>query len=51
MDTKLIMKDLWLKYKKTRDIKYLIKACDIAPFFGNPDMGKKIAELLKQIKK
>ena len=51
MDKKKLMTDLWLKYKKTKDIKFLIEACHEAPFFDNPDMGKEIAKILaKNIK-
>ena len=46
-----LMSNLWLEYKKTSDIKFLIEACNNAPFFGNPEMGKEIAKILaKNIK-
>ena len=43
------MKNLWLKYNKSKDINYLQKACENAPFFGNPDMGKEISKLLGEL--
>ena len=48
MNKEKLMSDLWLKYKKTNNIKFLIEACNNAPFFGNPEMGKEIAKILAQ---
>ncbi len=48
MNIEKLMSDLWLKYKKTSDIRYLIEACNNAPFFGNPEMGKEIAKKLAE---
>ena len=45
MDKEVYMKNLWNKYQQTKDLKFLIKACENAPFFGNPEMGKKIAKI------
>ena len=51
MNKEKLMSDLWLQYKKTSDIRFLIEACNNAPFFGNPEMGKEIAIILaKNIK-
>ena len=50
MDKETYMKNLWNKYQQTKDLKYLIEACENAPFFGNPKMGKEIAKILKKIK-
>ena len=50
MDKEVYMKNLWNKYQQTKDLKFLIEACENAPFFGNPEMGKKIAKILKTIK-
>ena len=36
--------------KDVKDLKFLIEACKNAPFFGNPEMGKEIARILKKIK-
>ena len=49
MSKEKLMNHLWLEYKRTNDIKFLIKACNEAPFFGNPDMGKEIGKLLTKI--
>ena len=49
MDKEIYMKNLWNRYQKTKDLKYLIEACENAPFFGNPKMGLEIAEILKKI--
>ena len=43
------MKDLWIKYNKSKNINYLQQACENAPFFGNPDMGSEIALLLAEL--
>ena len=48
MDKEKLMTDLWLEYKKSSDIRYLIEACKNAPFFGNPEMGKEIAKKLAE---
>tara|TARA_B100000579_G_scaffold241520_1_gene198009 strand:- start:357 stop:512 length:156 start_codon:yes stop_codon:yes gene_type:complete len=48
MDKEKLMTDLWLEYKKSSDIRYLIEACNNAPFFGNPEMGKEIAKKLAE---
>ena len=48
MNKEKLMSDLWLEYKKTSDIKFLIEACNNAPFFGNPEMGKEIAKILAE---
>ncbi len=48
MDKEKLMTDLWLEYKKSSDIRYLIEACNNAPFFGNPQMGKEIAKKLAE---
>ena len=48
-ETEALMKSLWQSYKGTRDIGLLIQACNEAPFFGNPDMGREIAALLAEL--
>tara|TARA_B100000900_G_C20360075_1_gene625948 strand:+ start:396 stop:551 length:156 start_codon:yes stop_codon:yes gene_type:complete len=50
MKKDIYMKNLWIKYQKTKDLKFLIEACENAPFFGNPKMGMEIAKILKKIK-
>ena len=48
-ETEALMKSLWQSYKYTKDIGLLIQACNEAPFFGNPDMGREIALLLAEL--
>ena len=50
MKKEVYMKNLWNKYQQTKDLKFLIEACENAPFFGNPEMGIEIAKILKSIK-
>ena len=50
MDKEEYMKNLWIKYNKSNNINYLQKACENAPFFGNPEMGKEISKLLGELK-
>ena len=49
MDKEKYMKDLWLKYKESKNLSYLKEACENAPFFGNPEMGKEISKLLGKL--
>ena len=42
---------LWNKYLETKDMRYLAEACEKAPFFGQEDMGKEIAAILRNYKK
>ena len=49
MEKEKYMKNLWLKYSKSKKINYLQQACENAPFFGNPDMGKEISKLLGEL--
>ncbi len=49
MNKQILMNHLWLEYKKTNDINFLIQACNEAPFFGNPGRGKEIGRLLSKI--
>ena len=48
-ETEAFMKSLWQSYKDTKDIGLLIQACNEAPFFGNPDMGREIAVHLAEL--
>ena len=48
-ETEAMMKSLWQSYKNTQDIGLLMQACNKAPFFGNPDMGREIAALLAEL--
>ena len=49
MDKEKYMKNLWIKYNKSKNINYLQKACENAPFFGSPEMGKEISKLLGEL--
>ena len=49
MDLEILMSDLWEKYLKTKDVKYLAEACEKAPFFGQKQMGKEISKILKNL--
>ena len=48
-ETEALMKSLWQSYEDTKNIGLLIQACNEAPFFGNPDMGREIAVLLAEL--
>jgi len=50
MEKNKYMKDLWLRYDKTKNIYYLQQACKNAPFFGNPNIGREISKLLGELK-
>ena len=50
MKLETLMQSLWEKYLKTKDIKFLAKACEEAPFFGQKEMGKEIAKILREFK-
>ncbi len=50
MDKEILMKNLWEKYIETKDYEYLAKACENAPFFNNPEIGKELAIILREIK-
>ena len=47
VDKKLFMGEIWKKYKVTKDIELLAKACEEAPFFGQNE----IARVLRAVKK
>ena len=49
MEKNKYMKDLWLRYDKTKNIYYLQQACKNAPFFGNPNIGREISKLLGEL--
>ena len=48
-ETEVLMNSLWQSYKDAKDIGFLMQACNEAPFFGNPDMGREIAVLLAEL--
>ena len=41
--------ELAFDYNKSKNINYLQQACENAPFFGNPEMGKEISKLLGKL--
>tara|TARA_B100000575_G_C22830325_1_gene487529 strand:+ start:160 stop:348 length:189 start_codon:yes stop_codon:yes gene_type:complete len=49
-DLKLFMRMCWNKYKISGDLTYLIEAVNAAPFFGERQLAKEIAQLLKSLK-
>ena len=50
MKLEILMQSLWKDYLKTKDIKFLAEACEKAPFFGQKEMGKEIAKILRKTK-
>ena len=50
MKLEILMQSLWKEYLKTKDINFLAKACEKAPFFGQKEMGKEIAKILREFK-
>tara|TARA_B100000886_G_scaffold304500_1_gene235776 strand:+ start:765 stop:938 length:174 start_codon:yes stop_codon:yes gene_type:complete len=50
-DKEKFMNEVWKKYKATKDIEFLAKACEEAPFFGQKEMAFKIAQILRSLKK
>ena len=45
------MKEIWKQYNETKDIEFLAKACEEAPFFGQKEMAFEIARILRSAKK
>ena len=43
------MVEIWKQYNATKDIEFLAKACEEAPFFGQKQMGKEISKILKNL--
>ena len=41
------MKSCWENYQSRGDISYLVEAVEAAPFFGEAEMAKEIARLLR----
>ena len=44
------MVEIWKKYNATKDIEFLAKACEEAPFFGQKGMAFEIARILRSLK-
>ena len=51
LDKEKFMHDIWKQYKATKDIEFLAKACEEAPFFGQKEMAFEIARILRSVKK
>ena len=41
------MSEIWKKYNATKDVEFLAKACEEAPFFGQKEMAMEISRHLK----
>ena len=46
-----LMSEIWKKYNATKDIEFLAKACEEAPFFGQKEMAFEIARILRLVRK
>ena len=51
VDRKKFMVEIWKQYNATKDIEFLAKACEEAPFFGQKEMAFEIARILRSVKK
>ena len=51
VDREKFMFEIWKQYKQTKDIEFLAKACEEAPFFGQKQMAFEIARILRSAKK
>ena len=51
LDREKFMDEIWKQYKTTKDIEFLAKACEEAPFFGQKEMAIEIARILRSVKK
>ena len=51
VDKEKFMVEIWKQYKATKDIEFLAKACEEAPFFGQKEMSFEIARILRSVKK
>ena len=50
-DKEKFMNEVWKRYNATKDIEFLAKACEEAPFFGQKEMAIEIAQILRSLKK
>ena len=48
-DKENFMSEIWEQYKNTKDIEFLAKACEEAPFFGQEEMALEIARILRMV--
>ena len=51
VDIEKFMGEIWKKYNDTKDVEFLAKACEEAPFFGQKEMAFEIARILRLVKK
>ena len=51
VDKEKFMSEFWKKYNATKDVEFLAKACEEAPFFGQKEMALEIARKLRLLKK
>ena len=50
-DKEKLMSEIWKMYNATKDVEFLAKACEEAPFFGQKEMAFEIARILRSVKK
>ena len=50
-DKEKLMNEVWKQYTATKDIEFLAKACEEAPFFGQKEMALEIARILRLARK
>ena len=50
-DKEKFMSEIWKKYNATKDVEFLAKACEEAPFFGQKELAFEIARILRLVKK
>ena len=51
LDKEKFMGEIWKQYTTTKDIELLAQACEEAPFFGQKEMAREIARILRSAKK
>ena len=51
VDIEKLMVEIWKQYNATKDVEFLAKACEEAPFFGQKEMAFEIARILRSVKK
>ena len=50
VDKEKFMSEIWQRYNETKDMEFLAKACEEAPFFGQKEMAFEIARILRSVK-
>ena len=50
-DKEKFIGEIWKQYIATKNIEFLAKACEEAPFFGQKEMAFEIAQILRSMKK